>query len=161
LIGQHIVLVRSNLINFPSACPKCLEKADLATYTLKYEKKYLKNSYTGVTEKVQVNVPICKSCKQTLLATARKENAMLSAISTPILWGLVYVCFSFLGAANWHSFWVTILLVLAGTPVVAIWFVIKPESSRQVKWPVKLVGTSVFSFENEIYAKLFSNANPI
>jgi len=159
LKGQRRVPVSSNLVNFPSLCPKCLEKADLTTYTLKWEKKYLKNSYTGVTEKAQVNVPICNSCKSSLMATTRKENVKFFAILTPIIWGLVYICIAFFGAANWPGMGVTILIVFAMVPIATLWFVIEPSS--QVKWPVKLADTNVFSFENETYAMLFSTANPI
>ena len=133
-------------------------KTDLTTYNLKYEKKYLKNNYTRVTEKVQINVPICKSCKNSLKTSTSKENAKYFAIFSPIIWAFVYVCFSFFGAANWPSIGITILIVLAMSPIGMLWLVIDPSST--IKWPVKLVDTNVFAFENKTYATLFSAANP-
>jgi hypothetical protein len=153
------VSVLSNLVNFPSMCPKCLEKTNLTTYTLKWEGKHLEGTMTRVTEKAQVNVPICKSCKRTLMNTAMKGNAKAFAIITPICWGLLYILLSFFGAANWGSWGALFLVLLGGIPLAVLWTVLEP--SKQVNWPIKLEGLNVFSVENETYAALFAAANRI
>jgi hypothetical protein len=120
-------------------------------------KKY-RQGMSNVTQKAQVDkVPICKSCKRTLMNSAIKENAKLFAIITPICWGLLYVLLTFFGAANWSGLGVLFLILLGGAPLAGFWMVLEP--SGQVKWPVKLEGINAFSVENETYAGLFKAAN--
>jgi len=150
------VIIPSGTVNFPSLCPKCLGKTDLTTYTAKWEGKHIEGYNTLVTRKVQVNVPICKSCKASLLSATRKKNSVSFAIFTPLCWGLLYVLLIF-GAATWGSITALFLALLAGMPAAALWFIIEP--SKQVNWPLKIVGLNVFSIENNAYAFLFKAAN--
>jgi hypothetical protein len=154
------VAISSTMVHFPSVCPKCLGKTDLTHYNLKGERSYLKDKYsTVVKEKFQVNVPICSSCKETLISSTRKTNAKMFAILTPIIWALTYVLFAFFGAASWPSIGVVILILVAASPIGMLWFVVDP--SQTVNWPVKFVTANVFSVENGTYARLLVAANPV
>ncbi len=148
--------INSKLVNFPKMCPKCLEKTDLTNYNLKWEKNYRKAGLK-VTEKAKIDVPICKSCKDTLIATARKENAKFAAIFTPISWGLLYVLLTFFGAANWTGIPLVFLILLAGAPIVGFYYILSPSSTAN--WSIKFAGKNVFSIENSAYAALFRVAN--
>jgi hypothetical protein len=152
-----MVRVHSGLVRFPSLCPMCLRKDDLTNYTLKWNKRYREKGVLEVTEKAQVNVPICKNCKDTLTRKARKENALFFAILAPIFWGGLYALLLFANAASWTGFGILLLFFMAFIPAVFLWVTIEPSST--VKWPIKFADMNTLQFENGQYAILFRAAN--
>ena len=154
---------------FPSTCSKCLVETDLTTYALKWKKEKK--------EEYRVDVPICKSCKKTLLGETRKKFAIYFAISAPIFWSLAYFL-DYLPQISWigiigtiltgetfiRVILIIILLILllpVIIPLIFLYYTISPSS--EVHWPVKIVKSNVlsnvFSFENENYSKLFEAVN--
>jgi hypothetical protein len=151
----------------PLICPKCLAETDLTTCALKWTKEKKKH---------QIDVPICKSCKKTLLGETRKRFAIYFAISAPICWGLAYFL-GYLPQISWLGllgliltgenfvrlivfFILLVLLLPVIIPLIFLYYTISP--SGVVNWPVKLGKSNgslnVFSFENEHYSKLFEAA---
>jgi hypothetical protein len=149
------VYVQSKVVHFPSMCPQCLGRTDLTTYASKWKTEYRQGTMK-VTEKAQINVPICKSCKKTLLGETRKKYAKYFAISAPICWGLLSLILSFYHPAAWGLEFLFVIF-LAFAPLYSLYYTMLPHS--EVKWPVKLVSQNLFSIENETYSKLFEAAN--
>ena len=155
---RRSVFVRSKSINFPSLCPRCLGKTNLTTYKSKWETTSLKDPLTKVTEKHEIEIPICKSCKSALQKKTRAYFLKIFGISAVICWGILSILLVF----N-VNFWGTgdlgalLFLGLALPPLYFFYLMIRPSS--EVDWPVKLKSSNMFSFENENYAALFERAN--
>ena len=156
---RRSVFVRSKTVNFPSCCPKCLGKTDLTSYTYKLETTSLKDPLTKVTEKHQIEIPICKSCKSTLQKKTRTDFLKIFGVSVVICWGILSII-SIFNVNLWEAgdVGVLILLVLALSPLYFFYLALRP--SGEVDWPVKLQSPNMFWFENENYATLFEQANP-
>lgn len=161
------VSVPSQSEKFPSTCSNCLVETDLTTYGLKWKKE--KKEY-------RVDVPICKSCKKTLLRATRKKFAIAFAISAPILWTLAYFL-DYIPQISWYGIINDIvgasaniivrvlliigLLILLLPVIIPLFFLYSAISpSGEANWPVKKGKSNVFSFENIPYARLFVAANP-
>lgn len=154
---KHVV-VPSKTIKFPSLCPKCLGKTDLTSYKSKWENTYLKDPLTKVTEKVQIKIPICRSCKRALLKETRIFFLKILAVVAPICWGILSLLLLFNVRLEALGDWGVVLLIgLALIPPYFLYLIIRPHG--QVEWPVKIGYGGAFSFENETYAKLFEAAN--
>jgi len=140
-------------VSFPSLCPRCLGKADLTSYTVRWRKEKIK-------------IPICKSCKKTALWKARKDLVIIFAIWAPICWGILLLL-GFTGILwtiiqAWGFPWGLFLpTLLVGIPLYALYFLIRSFGpSAEAGWPATLEqpGT-VLAFENEIYVKMFAATN--
>jgi len=176
------VTVRGETITFPSACSNCLGKTDLTSYRSRWETKYMgQTAATRVWRSGSINIPICQSCKKTLIKKERTYGASMFAILAPFTWGIALIATMQPGvgeylASLWNSGFVGTLLglfwlVLFLLTLVGIWVIIDPQ--KFLKWPITLEkpkyfpendappnpSTHTFSFANETYAKLFENAN--
>ena len=155
---RRSVFVPSKAVKFPSSCPSCLRKTDLTSYKSKWQTTSLKDPLTKVTEKHEIKIPICKSCKSALLKKARIFSIKLFGISAVICWGILSVILAFnvnlWGAGDLGAL---IFIGLALPPLYFFYLILRP--SGEIDWPVELQSPNMFSFENENYAILFERAN--
>ena len=156
--SRRTFFVRSKAVNFPSLCPRCLEKTDLTSYKSKWETTSLKDPITKVKEKHEIEIPICKSCKSTLQKKTRTYFIKIFGVSAVLCWGILSILLAFnvnlWGAGDLGAL---IFLGLALPPLYFFYLIIRP--SGETDWPVKLQSPNLFLFENEKYATLFERAN--
>jgi hypothetical protein len=147
-------------VNFPSLCPKCLGTGDLTKYTTKWQSRYSagydKWSMTSkyVTQKERVDVPICRSCLNSLVSGIRTPFKRRFAITGLILLGILLLAYVRNAPPELS---IALALIFGAMPAYFLHYIIRPQGL--IKWPVKLTGQEEFSFENETYAMMFVSAN--
>jgi hypothetical protein len=140
-------------VRFPSQCSKCLGTRDLTFYTTKWKHTYY-GARTKVTQKAKINVPICRSCLNSLKSGVRASYERRLAISGPI-WLVALLL-----ALTFKSLELSLIIAVLGiVPILFLCYIIIPK--ERINWPVKLMGQNDFSFENETYAKMFASANGV
>lgn len=176
------VTVTGETMVFPSLCSNCLGKTDLTSYMSRWETKYMgRTAATRVWRSGSVNIPICQSCRKTLIKKERTSGAYMLGLLAPFTWGIALLATIEPSVGEyltslWSSglpgtllglFWLFLFLLT----LVGIWIIIDPQ--KFLKWPVTLEkpkyfpkndaapnpNIHTFSFANETYAKLFEDAN--
>jgi hypothetical protein len=101
---RNHVTIFSDVVRFPSLCSKCLGKTDLTSFKSQWNVRYMRSGTERVTRTAEIEIPICRSCKKTLIETMRKENInkdiKMLIIGFPIALGLYFVFLQF-GVMNW------------------------------------------------------------
>ena len=157
LFGERRRGTTHTMVSFPSQCPRCLGTRDLTSYTTNWKYNYSAGSKWGtstyVTQKAVTNVPICRTCLNSLVSGIRIPFKRRFAITGLIWLGILLLAYMLKASLGYSA----IVLGFGTVPIYFLYYLIRPQGL--IDWPVKLESQNNFSFENETYARMFASAN--